>query len=182
MIPRGYDAGSGMLRWLTRTPVQTFVLCPLAVIVVELALHGGKLVFVPWGCVLLAWGYLQYLLVGNYRLPLAGGGRGMEVPPERIIATGPYRYTRNPMYLGHLVFMMGLAVTFCRGSRSSCSAPAPSGFTAACCTTSGVSKRASARITSPTKGRLAVGYPDFFDRRASRGCALDRRKFCGARR
>jgi protein-S-isoprenylcysteine O-methyltransferase Ste14 len=112
MIPRGYDAGSGMLRWLTRTPVQTFVLCPLAVIVVELALHGGKLVFVPWGCVLLAWGYLQYLLVGNYRLPLAGGGRGMEVPPERIIATGPYRYTRNPMYLGHLVFMMGLAVTF----------------------------------------------------------------------
>jgi len=112
MIPRGYDAGSGMLRWLTRTPVQTFVLCPLAVIVVELALHSGKLVFVPWGCVLLAWGYLQYLLVGNYRLPLAGGGRGMEVPPERIIATGPYRYTRNPMYLGHLVFMMGLAVTF----------------------------------------------------------------------
>jgi hypothetical protein len=42
MIPRGCDAGSGMLRWLTRTLVQTFVLCPLAVIVVELALHGGE--------------------------------------------------------------------------------------------------------------------------------------------
>jgi protein-S-isoprenylcysteine O-methyltransferase Ste14 len=112
MIPRGCDAGSGMLRWLTRTPVQTFVLCPLAVIVVELALHGGKLDLVPWGGVLLAWGFLQYLLVGNYRLPLAGGGRGMEVPPDRIIETGPYRYMRNPMYLGHLIFMMGLAVTF----------------------------------------------------------------------
>jgi len=79
MIPRGLDAGGGVLRWLARTPVQTFVLCPLA--------------------------------VGNYRLPLAGGGRGMEGPPDRIIATGPYRYTRNPMYLGHVIFMMGLAVT-----------------------------------------------------------------------
>ena len=112
MISKGFDAGSRMLQWLMRTPVQTFVLCPLAVIAAEFVLRGGKLVFVPWGCVLLAWGYLQYLLVGNYRLPLAGGGRGMEVPPDRIIETGPYRYTRNPMYLGHLIFMMGLAVTF----------------------------------------------------------------------
>ena len=112
MISKGFDAGSGMLQWLMRTPVQTFVLCPLAVIAAELVLHGGTLVFVPWGCVLLAWGYLQYLLVGNYRLPLAGGGRGMEGPPDRIIATGPYQYTRNPMYLGHLIFMLGLAVTF----------------------------------------------------------------------
>ena len=87
------------------------VLCPLAVILVELVLHDGMVVFVPWGCALLAWGYLQYLLVGNYRLPLAGGGRGMEGPPDRIIATVSYRYTRNPMYLGHVIFMMGLAVT-----------------------------------------------------------------------
>jgi protein-S-isoprenylcysteine O-methyltransferase Ste14 len=112
MIPRSFNSGGGVLRWLMRTPVQTFLLCPLAVIVVELVLHNGKLVFVPWGCALLAWGYLQYVLVGNYRLPLAGGSRGREVPPDRIITSGPYRYTRNPMYLGHLIFMMGLAVTF----------------------------------------------------------------------
>jgi hypothetical protein len=81
MMSKCFDAGGEGLRWLLRTPVQTFVLCPLAVIVAEFVLRGGKLVFVPWGCVLLAWGYLQYLLVGNYRLPLAGGGRGMECPP-----------------------------------------------------------------------------------------------------
>jgi protein-S-isoprenylcysteine O-methyltransferase Ste14 len=34
----------------------------------------------------------------------------MQPPPDRIIASGPYRYTRNPMYLGHLIFMMGLAL------------------------------------------------------------------------
>jgi protein-S-isoprenylcysteine O-methyltransferase Ste14 len=100
------------LRWLTRTPVQTFFLLPLAVILFELAIHNGRLTIVPWGAPLLAWGYLQYRLVGNYRLPRAGGTFGMEVPPERIVAVGPYRYTRNPMYLGHLIFMLGVAVTF----------------------------------------------------------------------
>ena len=98
--------------WLTRTPLHTFILCPVLVIVVELALRRGELAFEPWGCVLLAWGYLQYLLVGRYRHPRAGGGWGFARPPDRIIATGPYRYTRNPMYLGHLIFMLGLAITF----------------------------------------------------------------------
>jgi protein-S-isoprenylcysteine O-methyltransferase Ste14 len=106
------DLGAKILRWLGRTPVQTFILCPLAVIAFELALNRGRLTIVPWGLPLLAWGYLQYLLVGNYRLPRAGGTSGMEVPPERILAVGPYRYTRNPMYLGHLIFLTGLALTF----------------------------------------------------------------------
>jgi protein-S-isoprenylcysteine O-methyltransferase Ste14 len=97
--------------WLGRTPVQTFILCPLAVIAFELALHGGQLTIVPWGVPLMAWGYLQYLLVGNYRHPRAGGTSGMEVPPERIIDYGPYRFTRNPMYLGHLIFLAGLTLT-----------------------------------------------------------------------
>src|SRR5918992_999404 len=68
-----------LLRWLTRTPVQTFLLCPLVVIAFEFAWRGG--------------------------------GPGMEKPPERIIDQGPYRYTRNPMYLGHLIFLTGLAIT-----------------------------------------------------------------------
>ena len=98
--------------WLGRTPTQTFVLCPLAVAAVELALHDGRPTLVPWGGLLLLWGYLQFRLVGRYRLPRAGGGPGIETPPDRFIATGPYRYTRNPMYLGHLIFLLGLAVTF----------------------------------------------------------------------
>jgi protein-S-isoprenylcysteine O-methyltransferase Ste14 len=104
--------GTPLWRWLGRTPVVTFILCPLAVIAVELVLGRGRLTIVYWGVPLMAWGYLQYLVVGRFRLPRAGGSSGMEVPPERIIASGPYRHTRNPMYLGHLIFLTGLAVTF----------------------------------------------------------------------
>jgi protein-S-isoprenylcysteine O-methyltransferase Ste14 len=100
------------LHWLRRTPVQTFILCPLMVVVFELALRQGRLIFVPWGVPLLVWGYLQYLYVGRYRLPRAGGTAGMDVRPERIITQGPFRFTRNPMYLGHLIFMLGLTLTF----------------------------------------------------------------------
>src|SRR6266498_2660951 len=93
--PSGGSASARMSRWVRRTPVQTFVLCPLLVLVFEALLHRGHPTLFPWGAPLLAWGYLQYRLVGNYRLPRAGGSAGMGVPPERIIATGPYRYTRN---------------------------------------------------------------------------------------
>jgi protein-S-isoprenylcysteine O-methyltransferase Ste14 len=101
-----------LLRWLTRTPVQTFVLCPLLVIAFEFVRQGERLTVVPAGLVLLAWGYLQYLMVGRHRSRFGGGGPGLGTPPDRIVESGPYRYVRNPMYLGHLIFMLGLALTF----------------------------------------------------------------------
>jgi len=109
-MPRAF--GRRILHSMQRTPIVTFILCPLAVLAFELALHRGRPTFVPWGLALCACGYLQYLLVGRYRLPLAGGSSGMDVPPQRLVTYGPYRYTRNPMYLGHLIFLLGLALTF----------------------------------------------------------------------
>ena len=68
--------------------------------------------FAPKRSPLLAWGYLQYRLTGNRRVQHGGGGPGITVPPEHLVEDGFYAYTRNPMYLGHLIFMLGLAVTF----------------------------------------------------------------------
>ena len=99
------------MRWLSSTPARTFVLWPVLLVVAEAALRGGSPRVEPWTLPLLVWGYLQYRLVGRYRLREGGGGPGLSVPPERLVTGGPYRYCRNPMYLGHLIFLAGLALT-----------------------------------------------------------------------
>jgi protein-S-isoprenylcysteine O-methyltransferase Ste14 len=106
------NAGFSVKRWLKSTSNRTFVVYPLLIIAIELLLRRGELAFVPLGLPLLAWGYFQYHLVGRFRTQLGGGGPGIAVPPDRIVEAGPYRWVRNPMYLGHLIFMLGLAITF----------------------------------------------------------------------
>jgi len=99
-------------RWYKSTSNRTFIVYPIAVIAFELGLRRGALIVHPAGALLLIWGYLQYRLVGRYRVANGGGGPGLDVPPKCIVIAGPYRYTRNPMYLGHLIFMAGLALSF----------------------------------------------------------------------
>ncbi|MPZ37862.1 MAG: hypothetical protein GEU95_07320 [Rhizobiales bacterium] len=106
------SAGEALLRWLGRTPVQTFILCPLMVIAFEFAWQGGWPNIAWWDTPVMLWGFLQYKLVGRYRGPRAGGGPGMETMPDRILDQGPYALTRNPMYLGHLIFLAGVAIAF----------------------------------------------------------------------
>jgi hypothetical protein len=95
---------------LRRTPLRTFVLYPLLTIAWEFLIHG-RLDLHPIFLPLMAWGYLQYRLCGVYRRRRGGGGPGIETPPERLVLSGPYAYTRNPMYLGHIIFLAGLALT-----------------------------------------------------------------------
>src|SRR5512138_3502268 len=91
--------------------LRTFIVVPIVVIAWELVLNHGQLRFEPWFLPLLLWGYLQYKLVGRYRISLGGGGPGMKTMPDSLVTGGPYAYTRNPMYLGHLIFLAGLALT-----------------------------------------------------------------------
>jgi protein-S-isoprenylcysteine O-methyltransferase Ste14 len=99
------------MRFFSRTPVRTFIIYPVLVIVWELIWNRGSLdlevMFLP----LMGWGYLQYRLCGRYCIKQGGGGPGLETPPDRIVSTGPYAYTRNPMYLGHLIYLLGLSLT-----------------------------------------------------------------------
>jgi protein-S-isoprenylcysteine O-methyltransferase Ste14 len=99
-----------MTRWLKSTSNRTFIVWPLALFAAEALQQQGVPRVNAWALPLLAWGYLQYKWVGVYRTRLGGGGPGVSVPPERIVAAGPYRFVRNPMYLGHLVFLAGIAL------------------------------------------------------------------------
>jgi hypothetical protein len=101
-----------VLKRLRSTSFRTFVLYPVIVLAWELWLNDGRLQLQPWFLPLVAWGYLQYRLVGQYRLRLGGGGPGMDTPPERLVTSGPFALCRNPMYLGHLIFLAGLSLSF----------------------------------------------------------------------
>src|SRR5680860_1145949 len=58
----------------------------------------------------MAWGFLQYYLVGRYRNRYGGGGPGLKKAPDHLLSTGPYAVTRNPMYSGHLIYLLGLTL------------------------------------------------------------------------
>ena len=96
---------------LRSTSFRTFLLYPLIVVSWELILNEWQLRLEPWFLPLLAWGYLQYWLIGKYRIRIGGGGPGMDTPPERLVSTGPFAWCRNPMYLGHIIFLVGLTLS-----------------------------------------------------------------------
>jgi protein-S-isoprenylcysteine O-methyltransferase Ste14 len=93
---------------LRSTSTRTFAAVPAVVLAEQtLTRRPLRLRWLP----VMVWGYLQYRLAGRYRIARAGGPPGMsQGRPERLVTTGIYTYTRNPMYLGHLVFLAGLGL------------------------------------------------------------------------
>jgi protein-S-isoprenylcysteine O-methyltransferase Ste14 len=101
-----------LVRFFSRTPVRTFLLYPLLILGWEAFLRRGELELKPAYVVLMIIGYLLYKFSTAYRVKHGGGGPGekWEKEPQRLITTGPYRVTRNPVYLGHIIFLIGLAL------------------------------------------------------------------------
>lgn len=93
---------------LSSTSTRTFLALPALALAETARTHRRPR---PRYLPLMAWGYLQYRLAGSYRTRHGGGGPGMKHPPDQIVDTGVYGLTRNPMYLGHLIFLTGLTLT-----------------------------------------------------------------------
>ena len=97
-----------LARWFKSTSNRTFIVWPLLLLALQSVLDRGWPQVNPWALPLLVWGYAQYRWVGGLRAVRGGGGPGLSNPPDRLVDDGPYRLTRNPMYLGHLIFFAGL--------------------------------------------------------------------------
>lgn len=93
------------------TPHRTFFLYPLISVLAALVTRGTDLKIDTRFLPLLLWGYGQYKLVGMYLRKHGLGGPNPADPPKRLVTTGPYAYTRNPMYIGHMLFMLGLTLS-----------------------------------------------------------------------
>jgi len=112
------------LRSLRGTSSRTFLVYPAVTLLAELVMHR-RLRLQPLGLLLMLWGYLQYRACGAYLMSQGKGSgygafswsfsRQRREPtraPAGLVTTGPYSFTRNPMYLGHIVCMTGLTIAF----------------------------------------------------------------------
>ncbi|MEO6876947.1 MAG: isoprenylcysteine carboxylmethyltransferase family protein [Gemmatimonadaceae bacterium] len=67
--------------------------------------HGSGLASAGWwvvaaGVCLLAWGMLTFVAMHTAIIP--------DRPASRVVTRGPYRFTRNPMYVGLSIVYLGL--------------------------------------------------------------------------
>src|SRR5215475_515250 len=75
--------------------------------------HGGTATVAAWeaipviaaGAALYAWCVWNFAAVGD-------GTPGLWDAPRRVVATGPYRWVRNPIYLAALLVVLGEAWLF----------------------------------------------------------------------
>jgi len=68
----------------------------------------------PWGWIVVVPGAL---IAGGCIFEFAWRGIGTPAPfdpPRRLVISGPYRWVRNPMYLGMGVILLGEGITFPR--------------------------------------------------------------------
>src|SRR5260370_30450917 len=151
-----------ILRWLVRTPGQTFDLYPLAVVAFELTLHHGEIISCHGGvcCLFGAICSTFWSATIACRVPAAvGAWKHLQTGSSQAALIG----THATRCISAMSFSWrGSRSLSGRGSRSSCSPFAPYGFTVACCVTSSALKRASASSTPPTEARSIDGYPVFF--------------------
>ena len=120
----------GCMRRLESDPVRENVLLALRIAIFTLVVPATVVVYVPAGLASSAGSALVVAagapavisgpcLVGWCFYEFAARGRGTPAPwdpPRHMVASGPFRWVRNPIYVGILLILLGEAAFF--GSRA----------------------------------------------------------------
>ena len=99
-----------------RQKFQIAVISPLVIVLLEYlsSMTPDKLRLAGWAPILLGaipyfWGAWEFIFTGR-------GTPSPRVPPQALVTTGLYRVTRNPMFVGILLVIVGLAVVSKHGA------------------------------------------------------------------
>lgn len=93
-------------------PIGSLTLCIIAAILLHVYAPIKIIIFYPWtliGIGGIGLGILQFIsaasLFVKHKTDIRPSGR-----PSRLIDTGPYRYSRNPIYVANIMVLTGVCV------------------------------------------------------------------------
>ncbi|HYL70269.1 MAG TPA: isoprenylcysteine carboxylmethyltransferase family protein [Candidatus Dormibacteraeota bacterium] len=109
-----YEAAVALARPMLRRAISAFIVLPGMVafaIPIAIGASAGKpvqhslaaAILVCAGTVLLLWCVREFYVAGR-------GTLAPWSPPRRLVVSGPYRFTRNPMYVSVITIVLGWSV------------------------------------------------------------------------
>ena len=102
----------GILLFLVVVPGVMYAVAVKFVLPVNLLIGGVVgLVAVATGVVFMLWSNIDMIKIGR-GCPTDGFNIALGERTKKLIVSGPYKYTRNPMLFGTFVFYVGLAFLF----------------------------------------------------------------------
>ncbi|MBY8998120.1 MAG: isoprenylcysteine carboxylmethyltransferase family protein [Candidatus Thorarchaeota archaeon] len=120
--PRGMIVVQGLVMLVVATLFSLIIVSPLAIfdmqILVDIFTFPADIIPQPYnlvGILLIPIGML-FIIWANYTLLHIGkiGLRNREPMqrPSNLVLAGPFRFTRNPIYLGNLLMLLGLVIVW----------------------------------------------------------------------
>ena len=122
--PRGMIVVQGLMMLIMSTILSLILISPLYIfdiseqILVDIFTFPADLIpqpynlfgilMIPIGMLLLIWANYTLLHIGKISLR----NREPMQRPSNLILVGPYRFTRNPIYLGALLMLLGLVIVW----------------------------------------------------------------------
>ena len=102
----------GVLLFLVFFPALMYAVAVNFVVPVDsLIVSTVGAIFVLIGAVFMVWSNIDMVKIGR-GCPTDGFNIALGERTKKLIVSGPYRYTRNPMLFGTFVFYFGLALLF----------------------------------------------------------------------